>query len=213
MPLDRIEALAKPHHLTCFGALHATADDNVGRGTIVLLGPAEPGFWPHFTASSEYNDGAPDPVDRWSTRVITEMADELGATALFPFGQPARPFIGWALRTGQAFVSPAAMLVHAKAGLLVSYRGALLLPEEIPLPGPMANPCDTCADKPCLTACPVQAITDQGYNLPACHSFLDSAQGTTCMSQGCTVRRYCPLGQNYPRLPQHSAYHMKVFHS
>ena len=59
-----------------------------GIKTLFLLGPLEPGFWPYFLASPEYLDGAPDPMDRWSARVIGAMADDLGGEAFFPFGPP-----------------------------------------------------------------------------------------------------------------------------
>ena len=212
MSLEALARLAEAHHLAILGALHTTPEDNLGTGTIALLGPAEPGFWPHVSESPEFQDNAPDPMDRWSARVITKLAENLNGRPLFPFGDPPRPFIGWALRSGQAFASPATLLVHAKAGLFVSYRGAILLPEVLSLPAPAANPCDACQDKPCLTACPPQALTAKGYNLPACHAFLDTDAGNTCMSQGCAVRRSCPLSQNYPRMASQSAFHMKAFH-
>ena len=212
MSLEHIQDLARLHSLTNFGAFHTTPEDGFGPGTIVLLGPDEPGFWDHFTATPEYKDKAANPMDRWSTRVITQMAKDCGGEPLFPFGNPTRPFIGWALRSGQAFVSPASLLVHADVGLFVSYRGAIFLPDELPLPAPAANPCDTCADKPCLSACPPGAISEAGYDLPSCHAFLDSKDGEACMSQGCAVRRSCPLVRNYTRMDAHSAYHMKAFH-
>lgn len=213
MSLELIQDLASAHNLTSFGALHTTPDDGLGTGTIVLLGPGEPGFWDHVTATPEFQDNAPDPIDRWSTRVISGIAQACGGTPLFPFGKPARPFIGWALRSGQAFVSPASILVHAHVGLFVSYRGAIFLSEKLALADPAPNPCDTCADKPCLTACPPRAISNTGYDLPRCHTFLDTNEGERCRSQGCEVRRSCPLAQNYPRIDAQSAYHMKVFHS
>ena len=49
-----------------------------GTRTLLLLGPAEPGFWAHLTSAPEW-DGAPDPVDRWSRRVIGRIACDLGA--------------------------------------------------------------------------------------------------------------------------------------
>jgi len=210
--LDALNKAAAVEALECFGVLPTQPDDNLGLGTIALLGPREPGFWPHFTASPEFADGAPDPMDRWSTRVITALAEAAGGSPLFPFGQPARPFIGWALRSGQAFVSPASMLVHAKVGLFVSYRGAVFLPDLTAEPAPMPNPCTTCAEKPCLTACPTGAITEQGYDLPACHEFLDTDAGDSCRSKGCAVRRSCPLARNYPRIDAQSEFHMKAFH-
>lgn len=213
MSLAAIRNAARPHHLIPLGALHANESDGLGDGTIILLGPLEPGFWPHVSTEPEFLDQAPDPMDRWSARVIGALAADLNATALFPFGTPARPFISWALRSGEAFLSPASMLVHGNAGLLVSYRGALFLPEHLVLPEAEPSPCETCATKPCLTACPPKAIIDAGYDLPACHAFLDTPPGDTCLSRGCAVRRSCPLSARYPRMEAQSAFHMRAFHN
>ena len=77
----------------------------------------------------------PDPVDRWSRRVIGRLACDLGAKALFPFGGPPyHPFYQWALRTGRAWESPVRLLVHDTQGLMVSFRGALALREAMAVP-------------------------------------------------------------------------------
>lgn len=202
------------HHLAILGGFHPTADDAVPAGTqtLLLLGPAEPGFWPHLTAQPEWQDGQPDPIDRWSRRVIGRIACDLGAKALFPFGGPPyHPFYRWALRTGRIFDSPVRLLVSADQGLMVSFRGAVALKSRIDLPAPAPRPCDSCA-APCLAACPASALTSAGYDVPACHSFLDTPQGTACMTTGCATRRACPLSQAYARLPEQSAYHMRRFH-
>ena len=148
MMIKEVTKAARSERLDVFGLLHAEPDDGIGEGTIVLLGPAEPGFWPHVTASPEFCDGEPDPLDRWSARVVKRIAANAGGEALLPFGTPARPFTRWALRSGQAFVSPVLLLVHARAGLFVSYRGAVLLPKLLELPNPPARPCDACKAKP-----------------------------------------------------------------
>jgi ferredoxin len=182
-----------------------------GTRTLLLIGPAEPGFWPHLTAQPEW-DSKPDPVDRWSRRVIGRVACDLGAKAIFPFGGPPyHPFYAWALRSGQVWDSPVRLLVHSRQGLMVSFRGALALKEEMDLPAPAPRPCDACP-APCLTACPTGALTGAGYDVPACHAFLDRPEGAGCMTGGCLVRRACPVSQSYARLPEQSAYHMGQFH-
>ena len=182
-----------------------------GTRTLLLIGPAEPGFWAHLTRQPEW-DGTPDPVDRWSRRVIGRLACDLGAKALFPFGGPPyHPFYRWALRSGQVWDSPVRLLVQSRQGLMVSFRGALALKEPVALPAPAPRPCDTCP-APCLAACPVGALSREGYDLPACHGFLDRPEGNACMTGGCMVRRACPLSQSYARLPEQSAYHMRQFH-
>ncbi len=202
--------------LDIFGAFHPSAGDGApeGTGTLLLLGPREPGFWATVTASPEWQDGAPDPVDRWSARVIGRLAEDAGGRALFPFGGPPHhPFYPWALKSGRAFASPVTLLVHDTAGLMVSYRGAIALPDRIDLPAPpAASPCAACKAKPCLSACPPRALTAKGYDVPACHAFLDTAPGGDCLAAGCLVRRACPVSHAYGRLAEQSAYHMRLFH-
>ena len=213
--LGQIEAALAPHALTLLGGFHPMPEDALppGTETLLLLGPRQPGFWPHLTSQPEWQDGAPDPVDRWSRRAIGRLACGLGAKALFPFGGPPwQPFYTWALRTGRVWASPVRLLVHDEAGLMVSFRGALALKQRVDLPAPPPRPCDSCADKPCLTACPVGAMTGAGYDLPACHAFLDTAPGQGCMTMGCAVRRACPVSVRHARMQEQSAYHMGQFH-
>ncbi|MGK7654645.1 MULTISPECIES: ferredoxin [unclassified Roseovarius] len=208
--LDTIERAAAPHHLAVFGTVTG-AETPKGIGTLVLLGPREPGFWPAFTASPEYADAAPDPMDRWSSRVIGGLAQNLDATAFFPFGGPPyQPFISWAKASGRAHGSPVGLLVHDTAGLMISYRGALGFADRLNIPVPPPNPCDSCATRPCLTACPVDAFASGTYDIAACKADLDRPEND-CMSKGCAVRRACPVSQSYGRLENQSAFHMRAF--
>ena len=214
--LPAIASAAAAHHLAVFGAFHAVKGDRLpsGTGTLILLGPEEPGFWPYFTTEPEWRDGSPDPIDRWSARVVGSLATLFGGMALFPFGGPPyHPFYSWAIRTGRAWPSPVTLLVHDAAGLMVSYRGAISLPGRLDLPAaPSRSPCENCVNKPCLSACPAGALTARGYDVPACHRFLDAPEGADCLSSGCALRRACPLSQAYGRLAEQSAYHMRLFH-
>ncbi|WP_375691611.1 ferredoxin [Pseudooceanicola sp. LIPI14-2-Ac024] len=151
-------------------------------------------------------------MDRWSRRVIGGWADEIGGRAIYPFGGPPfHPFFSWATRSGWIHQSPVRLLVHADAGLWVSFRGALALPDRIPLPPPPPSPCLTCTAQPCRTACPADALTDAGYDVPACKAFLAAPEGQVCMKTGCGVRAACPAGRGHGRLAAHSTYHMQQF--
>jgi epoxyqueuosine reductase len=212
--LAEIEAALDAHHLALLGGFAVAPGEEgfpPGTRTLLLIGPGGPGYWAHLRAQPEW-DAAPDPVDRWSRRVIGRLACDLGAKALFPFGGPPhRPFFTWALRTGRCWQSPVRLLVHDRQGLWVSFRGALALREALDLPAGQ-NPCETCVTKPCLAACPVGALGAGGYDLPACHAFLDTQAGGDCMTGGCLVRRACPVSATYARMPEQSAYHMGLFH-
>lgn len=208
---DQIATCARVHHLAPLGALHLGPGEVPGHHSLVLLGPLGRGFWPHVTATPEFADGAPDPLDRWSRRVIGGLAHDLGAQPLFPWdGPPWPPFTGWARRSGRAWPSPVGLLVHDTHGLMVSYRGALALPHRIALPLAGVRPCDTCADRPCLRACPVDALGHDGYDVPACKADLDRP-GNACRTRGCAARRACPVSAGAARTEAQSAFHMGYF--
>lgn len=213
--LEDIRALADASHLEVLGALHIPDEDRdlAGDGTLVILGPREPGFWAHVTDSPEFGDRDPDPLDRWSARVISGIAAELQGKALFPFSDaPYLPFYRWATDSGSLWTSPVRLLVHASQGLLVSIRGAVAVPETLDLAAPVTQPCLDCRTKPCLSACPVGALTVDHYLVDACHSFLNTDPGQRCRDGGCNVRVSCPVSRTYARLPEQSAYHMRQFH-
>ncbi|MEY1554604.1 ferredoxin [Yoonia sp. R2331] len=203
-----LATLLAPYALTALGRCPLGPDDGVSGRSLVLIGPDEPRFWQTFAGSAECRDGAPDPLDRWSKRVLDAVATQLGTTAVYPFGGPPfHPFIGWALRCGVVWSSPISLLVHNDAGLFVSFRGALVL--DAPAPATKAaRPCDAC-HQPCKTACPVDAFAD-GYDVAACKAHVRAAAGHDCRSGGCLARRACPVGQ-HRRLPAQSAFHMEAF--
>lgn len=203
------ETLAQ-HALASLGHFALTPEDGLGTGTLILIGPDEPAFWPLFRNSNEYRDGADDPLDRWSHRVLTGVANMHDGKAYFPFGTaPYHPFYSWALRTGRAWPSPIQFLVHDTAGLFVSYRGAIVVPDSWPVDPPSQRPCDTCEGQPCKSACPVGAFVN-GYDVPRCKAHVTSDQGTDCRHNGCLARRACPIGQTR-RLSAQSAFHMEAF--
>ncbi len=213
---ETLAAQAEARHLRVLGGFHANQSDDLPDGyeTILMIGPGEPGFWPEFTASPEYSDGEPDPVDRWSKRVLGGWAEQIGATAIYPSdGPPYAPFIAWAKATGRTHNSPAGILVQDQAGLMVSFRGALAIVGRIALPPAPPSPCESCIDRPCLTACPVGALAEgQDYDAPRCKAHLDTPEGQDCMTRGCAVRRACPVSQSYGRQEAQSAFHMRSFH-
>ncbi|MEL6958962.1 MAG: ferredoxin [Pseudomonadota bacterium] len=205
MTFDDITAAAGVVHLSPVGGLHD------GNSTIVLLAPKEPGFWAYVTARPEFTMHKSDPLDRWSQWAVTGLAYVLGAEPVFPFtGPPFHPFYTWALEAGVAHASPVGFLVSQEAGLLVSYRGALRFEGRLELPTQPDSPCITCAAQPCLTACPVGALTSAGYDVDTCKAHID--ESPSCAA-ACAVRMACPASQGYPRDPRQTAFHMAAFHT
>ena len=204
-----IDAALNPYGLKVLGVVNPAIGPHK---TLFLIGPDSKRFWEVFRDSPEHLDGDPNPIDRWSTRVLNAIATGFGAEAVFPFGGPPyHPFIGWALESAECFQSPVQILVHANAGLFVSYRGAFGFAGQLGTPATRRSPCDTCADKPCLSACPAKALIKDNYDVAACHDFLNTVAGDQCMRRGCAVRRACPVGQT-DRAEAQSAFHMSYFH-
>jgi len=212
---DEIDQAASVHGLMIMGGYHPDANDPKDPvATRILLG-ADRSFWQVFTLSAELSDSAADPIDRWSKRIIGGLARQVGAQAMFPSdGPPYAPFISWALATGRFHQSPTGMMVHDKAGLMISIRGALAFDRRINLPDlPARDPCESCVGRPCETSCPVGALSaDRGYDVPNCKSYLKTEAGAgSCMAVGCRVRNACPISREFDRPPAQSAFHMRAF--
>lgn len=211
---DMVDRAAAAAGLGVAGAFHTQAGDGApeGIGTICLLGARRGRMWEVFSGSPEASDGRPDPLDRWSRRVIGDLAADLGAVALFPFGGPPyQPFQRWAARGESAVASPVAMQVTPGRGLWTSYRGALGFREPLALAGGDAtDPCPACP-APCLTACPVDAFAGGTYDVPRCVAHIASPAGAACREGGCLVRHACPAGRDATPPAEQCRFHMDAF--
>ena len=217
MTLAEIRAAIEARGLSYRGAFHPAAKDlpdRDGVGTLVLAGFTGNENWRHFKDSGEACHGKPDALDRWSLRVIGALARDLGATAMFPFiGPPWLPFQRWAQKAEPLHPSPLGMLIHPDWGLWHAFRGALAFCERFELPPPdrRPSPCESCADKPCLSACPVNAFARDRYDVAACVAHIESARGADCMDEGCRARRACPIGAAHRYSRDQAHFHMRAF--
>jgi len=200
------------------GAFHPEPSDGVppsrdGRlvRTLVLAGNAGPAMWRSFVRSRERG---PDPLDGWCARELGAIARAIAATLFLPSeGPPYLPFQRWALRAEPVHRSPLGILIHPRYGLWHGYRGALGLAERLELPPPeqAPSPCDSCRERPCLSACPVAAFAPGGYDVAACISHIEGPNGTDCMDSGCRARRACPVGREFMFEPEQAHHHMLAF--
>ncbi|GGK68067.1 hypothetical protein [Amphritea balenae] len=199
--------------------------------TLLLIGNVGSSLWPAFSQSPEYQDLLPDPLDRWSLRVGRQLAEEFDARVLFPFGGPPyHPFLSWAKRNDTGFESPLGLTLHPEFGLWHAYRFALAYSGNIDIEAGLddyqkradvISPCSNCPDskvrehnckeKPCLSSCPVDAFSYQGYQVKRCAAFLAQNPEHDCNLKGCRARRACPVGQNYHYDDLHAQFHMRQF--
>lgn len=214
MDYHLINPIVAQSHLQIMGGFYPRHNDPVPAGTrtVLMLGPIQTTFWSFVTSSIEFLDGKPDPLDRWSRRIIAGIAKETKATAMFPFGGPPYlPFFEWAIRTGRCWTSPVQLLVHDTAGLLISFRGALAIAERIELPPTESeSPCESCMDRPCTTRCPVHALAEGHYDAQTCIDYVSDRAGIDCLANGCAVRRACPLSVNAAQPPAQAHFHQEA---
>ena len=223
-----ITTVLAPHGLILRGGLNFTERDAAppladGRPSrsLAMIGHAGSQMWPHVLASLEAQDGAPDPLDRWSRRLLNDIARTLSGRLIMPSdGPPYWPFQAWAQRCETVWPSPIGMLIHPDYGLWHGYRGAIALPDACPdwdhlicasAPPPDA-PCQTCPDRPCLTACPVDALEPGSYRVARCRTHLADAGSTApCFEAACLARAACPIGTAYRYIPAHARFHTEAF--
>ena len=122
---------------------------------------------------------------------------------------PTNHFIPGHSRSGTVWSSPVHLAVHKDRGLFVSFRGALAVQENQKSVYTFESPCAKCS-APCLTACPVDAFSETGYDVLKCKSHISDLDSSNCKSLGCKTRRSCPVGADFREFEQ-SAFHMENF--
>ncbi len=225
MNYSTIEQHLKQYSLRCCGGFHPTSDDQRDVDalrdfqTAVIVGNAGNhtsfNFWQAFEIKREK---VKNPLENWTRQTLTKIAKDLEAAVIFPFdGPPYIPILTWAQKAEAVFPSPFGPLIHPQYGLWHAYRGVLLFEDNIELPslGTQTSPCQNCAEQPCISTCPVEAIADEefpdNFDIKACTGFMASAKGKVCLQDGCLARRACPIGQEHIYEPAQAEFHLTAF--
>jgi ferredoxin len=182
----------------------------------VLIGHLGGTFWPIFRAWHAAHPGIADPLDAWSKAIIGDVAHDVQKRAVFPSDKPHLPFQRWAARAEGLKHGPLGVLMHPQAGPWHAYRGAILFEQPLEAGPPQkdrlaAHPCDMCAAKPCLAACPVNAVSPDRFDVEACRAHLASPEGAPCMTGGCLARNACPAGGGFRYSAEQQAFHQAAF--
>ena len=183
--------------------------------SIALVGNVGSSYWPVFSQSSEYQDGLPDALDRWSRRVAGQVEEDFEVRAIFPFeGPPYYPFLQWAMRAEPLSQSPLGLMIHPQHGLWHSYRFGLLFQQSHIQDSPelsVDSPCQACAEQPCLHSCPISAFSTKGYDVSSCATYLKQTPDASCHQQGCLARLACPVGKNFRYESAQHRFHLRAF--
>lgn len=202
------------------GGFHPTPSDGVPEfpsgepvATVMMVGNAGPAMWQMFSRAPERSLKV-DPLNTWTRRVIDETIPRMNALAIYPFdGPPYYPFQRWAQRADSVWSSPIGILIHPEYGLWHGYRAALLFKEHLSINAPvgLSKPCEQCAQQPCLTTCPVNAFSADGYDVKRCVEHISTDVGSDCISRGCRARRSCPVGADFCYDSPQADFHQRAF--
>jgi hypothetical protein len=185
----------------------------------VLVGFTGGEQWSVFAHSHEAMDGQPEPLDRWSARQLTLLAERLQAEAIAA-NDRRLALQQLAVRAEGIHHSPLGLLMHPRYGLWHAYRGALRFNAEHPLyraatelaeVKSQAHACQTCALRPCLNGCPVNAFDAQGFHVERCGTHLSSEAGRVCLTEGCQARDACPVGREFRYSQSQRQFHIQAF--
>ncbi|MES2878349.1 MAG: hypothetical protein V4713_07990 [Pseudomonadota bacterium] len=153
------------------------------------------------------------PIDEFVTeRVAAWMAGPLQGHAwcqVFPGAHPVGLQRLGAL-AGWHHPSPFWVGVDAEWGSWFAYRAVVLADTQLALTPrrEFPSPCDSCADKPCIAACPAGALASErtgSWRLQTCLDFRKRPQ-SPCEDR-CLARNACPVGAGHRYADEQVAYH------
>lgn len=213
--------------LVCFGGLEITANECAEGSEMLigqkglLIGNAGSSMWRVFSKSDEYSDGEPNPMNLWTKRILDDIAQSLGAMVVYPFDEPYWPFQRIAQKASASRSSPLGILIHPEYGLWHAFRGLVFLQDACDFESQISalseyskslnHPCDSCQDKPCLNACPVNAFSGTRLDVNACFNHLDDNNGPDCLLLGCQARCACPIANERQYDNAQIQFHMKSY--
>lgn len=177
--------------------LRARLGDVTAYRQLILLGHGGQRFWEGIRQTGI---SGPHPVDDYTLHYVQQwLADQLPGHAwrmLYP-GSASPDLQALGDLAGWHHPSPFMLGIDPDWGSWYAYR-ALLLVDAAFLPSDRVehrSPCETCADAPCVTACPADAVAAGDFRLERCLDFRRAARSTcrhTCLS-----RIACPVGAQH----------------
>jgi epoxyqueuosine reductase len=190
--------------------LGLTDDERLQFRQVILIGHQGRDFWAALQRRGMH--GA-HPVDQFVTeRVDAWMKGPLQGPAwrqVFP-GSDLVGLQSLGALAGWHHSSPFWVGVDAEWGSWFAYRAVVLADTDLALTArrEATSPCATCADQPCIKACPAGALNSeptQGGDLQRCLNFRKHPD-SRCQDR-CLARNACPVGAAHRYADSQTTYH------
>ena len=188
-----------------------------GAESVIVVGNGGGAFWEAYRracAADPALAARPDPLDDFTREVVeaarAPLTDAQAMRIVFPFGFDAEvSFTRLAVLAGIGRPSLLGVLVHPVYGPWIALRAAILVRGRLAAPRPADgfDPCPTCRDRPCMSACPAGAIEAEGWSLSQCAGHR-APPDDPCAGR-CHARVACVLGPEHRYPDDALAYHQR----
>ncbi|NMG00551.1 hypothetical protein GPA27_24530 [Aromatoleum toluolicum] len=187
--------------------LRAQVDDGEGFHQLILIGHAGRKLWESVQATGLQTA---NPIDDFSIARVEEwFATQCAGRRLrviYPGDrlvdlQRLGELAGW------HHPSPFMVGIQAGWGSWFAYRVAMLADSELPVTAPAVapSPCNACTGRPCVAACPADAMASGRYSLERCIGYRRQP-GSLC-ADTCLARTNCPVGSEHRYCDAQIEYH------
>ena len=156
------------------------------------------------------NPAGDDPIDSYSIACVEGFMARHGLAdgeVLYPGSDSRIDLVAVGQLLGWHFPSPAGLGIHPAYGLWSAVRVVLKTLADFAetMPPQEPSPCDGCAEKPCIRACPVGAVREGPFDMAACSD--ERVRGNSGCTSLCMARLACPVGARHRYDAQQVAYH------
>lgn len=176
---------------------------------LLLLGHGGRAFWQALQSSSEWTS-AMHPVDQFTTAMVEShlAAQAVDHRMVYPGQrwvdlQALGRYVGWQQET------PFLLGMHAQWGSWFAYRSLVLMASSYTPTArivlPALSHCDACVQRPCVSACPAHAISNNDFSIARCVAYRQQPQ-SRC-ADTCLARAACPVAKAHQYSAQQMAYH------
>jgi hypothetical protein len=187
--------------------------------TAIVIGNGGGALWDAYQSHCGLDPGWAErdhPLDDFTRFVVEERAAMalagLGRVRLlYPFRFPEDPvsFLRLGAVAGLGRPSLLGVLVHPVYGPWMALRAAILTTARLDAPRPADgfDPCPTCTERACVSACPAAAVSERGWDVPACGAHR-GRDDDPCAPR-CHARFECVLGRAHRYPAAALAYHQR----
>lgn len=199
---------------------------------LILFGHGGTDLWKAISQQGEVDEvpsperplfKATDPVDDYALRSLGAWfkKQNLCHRFLYPLEHEALkpspiPLQALGQLAGWHYPSPMKVGINSTWGLWYAYRAVVLVNSSFPAiehieegtnsqGGVSLSPCNACSSKPCISACPADALSDGTLRFERCAAF--RLQPHSPCAQRCLAREACPVAAEHRYSAEQIQYH------